>query len=735
MGYHPKALASKVKVACRIRPVLESVDREPHVVVVAHQQRSVRVLDPEKVYPTRRQEIDYLRVDYVREKIFDFDFVFGAEADTSVVFDEAVKPLISHVARGQNVSVFAYGQTGSGKTHSMLGHRGAVGVVRLALQHLFENNSKKNNFFSASFVELYNEDIRDLLSVVDDDQRKNLEIREDPKEGATIAGATKVEVRDVDSVVRLLNDGDQRRTKEPTRANPDSSRSHAILQITLVTITFSNHQRIRRTSKLSMIDLAGSERAAATGNRGQRLTEAARINQSLLALGNVINALQGSNKTFVNFRDSKLTRLLKDSLGGNCRTLMIAHVSPAKSSFEETVNTLKYASRARAIKNSIRDNIVRSTTCDNDQDDRNAPLKKAYSNRRRPSKEKKQDITCRGRSLQRADSLGQPKRIIVRTSSDQKSTLLRKTLAKRVRDSVQLRKSLQKYGSEYSPRQRRRQPRLSNVDDKTLVLEVSQSLLRIREEREPVNNVLRSNYTFALEENDFTLTPEEDAVIRQRAHRECDALERSVRREREAEDYLLRSVDDSKISSAPLTEMIDSTKREYQLSLDAEMKIVNLELCVLETLEVNRNRRAGALRVHELALESLDLQLRLRNAIVKRLLKELDIRRDHMRPSLGDLEDEIDRCRQKADKQNNPGNRDAPSAFDDRPSSATSSPRSPRYDEPTDILAGILASQQLMTAVDKHCSKPRGSRQPALPPIKHRRHDDCRGAEPTRWRR
>lgn len=260
-------------------------------------------------------------VDSRRCRHFEFDFVFGPSAETAQVFREAVAPMLEAVHQGINVTIFAYGQTGSGKTFTM------GGVIRLTLESLF----KRLQSLVWSYVELYNEVLRDLLS------ERVVELRESAK-GATMVGVTQIRATSVDAVLALVSKA--KRTTEATSANKTSSRSHAILQV------------IVGKSKLSMIDLAGSERAADTENRGVRLVEGARINRSLLALGNVINALP--KKKYVNFRDSKLTRLLKESLGGNCRTLMLAHVN---DHFEETLNTLKYASRARAIKTVVKENI------------------------------------------------------------------------------------------------------------------------------------------------------------------------------------------------------------------------------------------------------------------------------------------------------------------------------------------------------------------------------------------
>ncbi|XP_055435544.1 kinesin-like protein KIF19 [Bubalus kerabau] len=203
---------------------------------------------------------------------------------------------------------------------------------------------------------IYNEMIRDLLNP----SLGYLELREDSKGVIQVAGLTEVSTINAKEIMQLLMRGNRQRTQEPTAANQTSSRSHAVLQVTV-----RQRGRVRdvlqevRQGRLFMIDLAGSERASQTQNRGQRMKEGAHINRSLLALGNCINALsdKGANK-YVNYRDSKLTRLLKDSLGGNSRTVMIAHISPASSAFEESRNTLTYAGRAKSIKTRVKRNLL-----------------------------------------------------------------------------------------------------------------------------------------------------------------------------------------------------------------------------------------------------------------------------------------------------------------------------------------------------------------------------------------
>lgn len=200
---------------------------------------------------------------------------------------------------------------------------------------------------------------RDLIQV----SNETLDLREDPIRGVVIAGLSEIPVTSTSEIMELIIASNKNRTTEPTKANITSSRSHAVLQIT-VEHTESAKQL---AGKLSLIDLAGSERAAKTQNRGIRLIEGANINRSLLALGNCINALYEmhkrgpSSKMHIPYRDSKLTRLLKDSLAGNCNTVMIACISPTSLSYEDTMNTLKYANRAKNIKTSARLNFMTTT--------------------------------------------------------------------------------------------------------------------------------------------------------------------------------------------------------------------------------------------------------------------------------------------------------------------------------------------------------------------------------------
>ncbi|KAI8913867.1 P-loop containing nucleoside triphosphate hydrolase protein, partial [Powellomyces hirtus] len=297
-------------------------------------------------------------------RIYTFDQVFGETASQEEVFTRTVKGLIDGVVAGFNATVFAYGATGAGKTYTMLGTDTSPGIISLTLQQLFtvlappttpppQPTPTKTYTVTLTYLEIYNENIRDLLSGKSD----YLDLREDAGRGVVVAGITSVNARSPDEVLAFLRKGNRYRTQEATGANEVSSRSHAVLQVLVGCTTIEKKgNRTERFGKLSMIDLAGSERAAETKNRGMRMIEGANINRSLLALGNCITALAEPSKRgkYVNYRDSKLTRLLKDSLGGNCRTAMIANISPASSNFDETLNTLKYATRARTIKTRVR---------------------------------------------------------------------------------------------------------------------------------------------------------------------------------------------------------------------------------------------------------------------------------------------------------------------------------------------------------------------------------------------
>ncbi|XP_032900452.1 kinesin-like protein KIF19 isoform X1 [Amblyraja radiata] len=345
----------QLTVALRIRPINDT-EVEEGATIIAHKvdKQMVVLMDP------MGDPDDILRANRSREKSYLFDVAFNYSATQDDVYRSTTKDLIEGVISGYNATVFAYGPTGAGKTYTMLGTDSEPGIYVRTLNDLFkcieETSDDMEYTVSMSYLEIYNEMIRDLLNPLSG----FLDLREDSKGGIQIAGITEVSTINAKEIMQLLMKGNKQRTQEPTAANKTSSRSHAVLQVTV-----RQRNRIKnilqevRIGRLFMIDLAGSERASQTQNRGKRMKEGAHINRSLLALGNCINALseKGGNK-YVNYRDSKLTRLLKDSLGGNSRTVMIAHISPASSSFEESRNTLTYADRAKNIKTRVKRNLM-----------------------------------------------------------------------------------------------------------------------------------------------------------------------------------------------------------------------------------------------------------------------------------------------------------------------------------------------------------------------------------------
>ncbi|XP_016460351.1 kinesin-like protein KIN-4C [Nicotiana tabacum] len=297
---------------------------------------------------------------------FTFDYVFGSGGyPSSRIYDECVLPLVDALFQGFNGTVLAYGQTGSGKTYTMgtnfNGEEKTVGVIPNVMNTIFSKvevmKESTELLIRVSFIEIFKEEVFDLL---DGPARVPIQIRETVHGGITLAGVTEAVVRTKEEMASFLLRGSVSRATGSTKMNSQSSRSHAIFTITLEQKRMANCSTNDDgddilCAKLHLVDLAGSERAKRTGADEMRLREGIHINRGLLALGNVISALGDEKKrkegAHIPYRDSKLTRLLQDSLGGNSKTVMIACVSPADTNAEETLNTLKYANRARNIQN------------------------------------------------------------------------------------------------------------------------------------------------------------------------------------------------------------------------------------------------------------------------------------------------------------------------------------------------------------------------------------------------
>uniref|UniRef100_A0AAV2M7F3 Kinesin-like protein n=1 Tax=Knipowitschia caucasica TaxID=637954 RepID=A0AAV2M7F3_KNICA len=293
-------------------------------------------------------------------KQFTFDGTYFTEHTTEQMYNEIAYPLVEGVTEGYNGTIFAYGQTGSGKSFTMQGTAAPGsqrGVIPRAFEHIFETIQCTENtkfLVRASYLEIYNEEVRDLLG---NEAKNKLELKEHPERGVYVRDLSMRTVHSVGECEGVLQQGWRNRAVGYTLMNKDSSRSHSIFSIHLEICTTddSGHDHLR-AGKLNLVDLAGSERQSKTGATGERLREATKINLSLSALGNVISALVDGRSKYIPYRDSKLTRLLQDSLGGNTRTLMIACLSPADCNYEETLSTLRYANRAKSIRNKPRIN-------------------------------------------------------------------------------------------------------------------------------------------------------------------------------------------------------------------------------------------------------------------------------------------------------------------------------------------------------------------------------------------
>jgi kinesin family protein 1 len=278
------------------------------------------------------------------------------------LFADLGKPLLDNAFQGYNNCIFAYGQTGSGKSYSMMGYGKEYGVIPQICKNMFERieemslDKNSSTTVEVSYLEIYNERVRDLLNP---STKGNLKVREHPATGPYVEDLAKLVVRSFAEIENLMDEGNKARTVAATNMNETSSRSHAVFTLTLTQKRhdMETNMDAERVAKISLVDLAGSERATSTGATGARLKEGAEINRSLSTLGRVISALADASSTKtkkghqVPYRDSVLTWLLKDSLGGNSLTAMIAAISPADINFDETLSTLRYADSAKRIKN------------------------------------------------------------------------------------------------------------------------------------------------------------------------------------------------------------------------------------------------------------------------------------------------------------------------------------------------------------------------------------------------
>ncbi|XP_026176064.1 kinesin-like protein kif7 [Mastacembelus armatus] len=370
---------SAVQVAVRVRPLLPKE--------LLHCHESCITVDTE-----------LHRVTLGHDRHFLCDFLFEETCCQEEVYSLSVQPLIDAFFQGFNATVFAYGQTGSGKTYT-IGEANICsfrdeeqGIIPRAVADVFkllDENDLTDFSVRVSYLEVYKEEFKDLLEV--ETASKDIHIRED-KGNIVLCGIKECEVEGLDEVLSLLESGNTARHTGATQMNPNSSRSHTIFTVYMDkrrgssrygTTTSTESQML--SSKFHFVDLAGSERILRTGNTGERLKESIQINSGLLALGNVIGALGDPKRkgSHIPYRDSKITRILKDSLGGNSKTLMIACVSPSSSDFDESLNTLNYATRARNIQNRATVNYKREPDRVEGLEQQIKALRRALENRQR----------------------------------------------------------------------------------------------------------------------------------------------------------------------------------------------------------------------------------------------------------------------------------------------------------------------------------------------------------------
>nr|KAF6382348.1 kinesin family member 13A [Pipistrellus kuhlii] len=351
---------TKVKVAVRVRP-MNRRELELSTKCVVEMEGNQTVLHPP---PSNTKQGERKP-----PKVFAFDYCFWSmdESNTAkyagqeVVFKCLGEGILEKAFQGYNACIFAYGQTGSGKSFSMMGNAEQLGLIPRLCCALFkrislEQNESQTFKVEVSYMEIYNEKVRDLLDPKG--SRQSLKVREHKVLGPYVDGLSQLAVTSFEDIESLMSEGNKSRTVAATNMNEESSRSHAVFNI-IVTQTLYDLQSGNsgeKVSKVSLVDLAGSERVSKTGAAGERLKEGSNINKSLTTLGLVISSLadqaagKGKNK-FVPYRDSVLTWLLKDNLGGNSQTSMIATISPAADNYEETLSTLRYADRAKRIVN------------------------------------------------------------------------------------------------------------------------------------------------------------------------------------------------------------------------------------------------------------------------------------------------------------------------------------------------------------------------------------------------
>ena len=349
-----------VKVAVRVRPFNDR-EKELNSTCVVDMENPVTILKAHGKEEERRFTFDYSlwSFDQFTTEPNGYLKPSGAKyADQQYVFKEVGQRVLDNAYEGYHCCLFAYGQTGSGKSYSMIGYGENRGIVPVACEELFKRigQKKEGEEFEvhASMLEIYNEEIQDLTIDANTRPKGGLKVRESPLLGVFVDKVKKNFVEDYQQVQRVMDLGTKNRTIAATQMNATSSRAHTVITLEFKQKITKDGITVEKLSMINLVDLAGSERQDKTGATGARLKEAVNINLSLTTLGQVISALAENSeggKKFVPYRNSSLTRILQNALGGNSQTIMICAVSPSSDNYEETLSTLRYADQAKKIKN------------------------------------------------------------------------------------------------------------------------------------------------------------------------------------------------------------------------------------------------------------------------------------------------------------------------------------------------------------------------------------------------
>ena len=352
-----------IQVGVRVRPFnAREKERESECVIQMPGQNQTKIKDENG--KERTFTFDHSFWSHDGYKVLDDGYLQPVEeeyADQKKVFDAVGRQILENAWEGYHCCLFAYGQTGSGKSYSMVGYGANKGIIPISCDEIFkriEENKQPDKLYEVqvSMLEIYNEKVQDLLIRPDKRPQGGLKIRESKVLGIFVEGLTKYPVTSYEEISKKMDEGYNNRTIGSTLMNATSSRAHTIVTIEFRQILVLAKRRSEKLSMINLVDLAGSERSGATGATGDRLKEGCNINKSLLILGNVINCLAdkaiGKNKNMLPpYRDSALTRILQNALGGNSKTVMICALSPASINYEETLSTLRYADRAKKIQN------------------------------------------------------------------------------------------------------------------------------------------------------------------------------------------------------------------------------------------------------------------------------------------------------------------------------------------------------------------------------------------------